>query len=101
MEKASVKRMEYLKMTPKESAEALKRKGYQFYDEIGWLKEFRLQECINRGLMKFDDDLCLLTTVGAGYNTFSYVIGEHNRLFKKASRNIVPEEDLNINWEKD
>ena len=51
--------------------------------------------------MKFDDDLCLLTTVGAGYNTFSYVIGEHNRLFKKASRSIVPEEDLNINWEKD
>mgnify|MGYP000938565552 CR=1 FL=1 len=68
----------YLKMTKEESSDCLRKKGYQKYPEFGWIKEERLQEVINMGLIKESDGEYMLTRLGAKYNTLNYIGGNDN-----------------------
>lgn len=79
------KRAEYLKMGKEESANKLRELGYVKYPEFGWIKEDRLKECIERGLVKSTEEEFLLTEEGAKYNSWIYILGNSDFLKKHES----------------
>jgi hypothetical protein len=87
------KRAEYLKMGVEESANRLKGLGYVKYPEFGWIKESRLNECVNKGYIKSTEDEFLLTEEGAKYNTWVYILGNSEYLRRYESVKWGDEKD--------
>lgn len=67
------------------TAEYLKKQGYVKYPEFGWILEERLQECVNKGLVKYDEkkEMYVLTDNGCKYKTIGYMGDSYPRLYER------------------
>jgi hypothetical protein len=72
----------YFQMSRDELAIEMKKAGYTKYEELGWVIEERLQECINKGFIKSNGEDYMLTAEGASNSTMMYILGSYEHLGK-------------------
>lgn len=78
----------------KTTEEYLKKQGFVKYPELGWIIEERLQECINKGLIGYDEEkgVFALTVDGCKYKTLCYVGGVYPKLYVRRSGEGIEDE---------